>query len=96
MQNQDNKILSNEESRHINLVEKNWYVFVQKKCGLTLLHGLQLGLQLAPVCKPSRSLCRNRNTRPVVLNLFDLVAYPRPIKKRTGALCMGSQNNMLN
>ena len=32
----------------------------------------------------------------VVLNLFDLLAYPRPIKKRTGALCMGSQNNMLN
>ena len=32
----------------------------------------------------------------VVLNLFDLVAYPRPIKKRTGALCMESQNNMLN
>ena len=32
----------------------------------------------------------------VVLNLFDLLAYPRPIKKREGALCMGSQNNMLN
>ena len=35
-------------------------------------------------------------SKPVVLNLFDLVAYPRPIKKQTGALCMGSQNNMLN
>ena len=38
----------------------------------------------------------HQHSRPVVLNLFDLVAYPRPIKKRTGALCMGSQNNMLN
>ena len=33
---------------------------------------------------------------PVVLDLFDLVAYLRPIKKQTGALCMGRQNNMLN
>ena len=34
--------------------------------------------------------------RAVALDLFDLVAYPRPIQKRTGALCMGSLNNMLN
>ena len=40
---------------------------------------------------------KREEIRPVVLNLFDLVAYPRPIKKRTGALCMESQNiNMLN
>ena len=26
-------------------------------------------------------------------NLFELVAYPRPIEKRTGVLCMGSEKS---
>ena len=52
MQNQDNKTLSNEESRRSNLVEKKQYryVFVQTKCGLTLLHGQQLGLPTTGTC----------------------------------------------
>ena len=50
-----------------------------------LLFVIDLLIHAAILSEPVLACCYSS------YNLFELVAYPRPIEKRTGVLCMGSE-----